>query len=224
MRQPPRPPAAVVFDLDNTLCDWSAGIDRFLQGFADQRVAERFRSLVAEHARLRREGTVIGWRHWMTRRDPEWFWTRAAPGASSDEIARFVEEYTKRLELPLFDDVISALSALAGRVRLALLSNGPHAVDRARNVGILDHFEVAHVAPRNRMKPHPDAFAAVLEALGLGHDAVVYVGDDLEEDVEGALASGISAVWLDRVGSGWPPPPGASRITSLDELPGLLGL
>ena len=41
-------------------------------------------------------------------------------------------------------------------------------------------------------------------------------------DVEGAIAVGTPAVWLDRYDDPWSPPAGAARISSLSELPALL--
>jgi putative hydrolase of the HAD superfamily len=215
--------AAVAFDLDDTLTDWSTAIDATLAELVDQETAARFRSAVAEHAHLRHDGTLLSRRHWMTVRDPERFWRAAlGPRADDREVARLSTEYRERLSLPLFPDAVPALDALAGRTRLALLSNAPRALDRARRVGILDRFEVALSAPEDRRKPHPDAFDALLGALGLEPHEVVYVGDDPEEDVAGALAHGMHAVWVDRINSGWRPPGGAHHITSLVELPDLL--
>ena len=39
-----------------------------------------------------------------------------------------------------------------------------------------------------------------------------------------ALSVGIDAIWLDRIGSGWPVPHGARRIATLAELPELIGI
>jgi putative hydrolase of the HAD superfamily len=216
--------AACAFDLDDTLCDWSAGIDTVLAELVDVGTAERFRAAVVEHAHLRHDGVLLSRRHWMTVRDPGLFWAAALEsGHQQDgEVARLAAAYREQLSLPLFADVIPALDALGNRTRLALLSNAPRALDRARRVGILDRFEVALSAPEARRKPHPDAFDALLGALGLEPQHVVYVGDDPEEDVAGALEHGMHAVWVDRIDSGWRPPAGAHRITSLVELPDLL--
>jgi putative hydrolase of the HAD superfamily len=216
--------AACAFDLDDTLCDWSAGIDAVLADLVDAATARRFRAAVVEHAHLRLDGVLLSRRHWMTVRDPELFWAEALESSRQrdGEVARLAAAYRERLSLPLFADVLPALDALAGRTRLALLSNAPRALDRARRVGILDRFEVALSAPEDRRKPHPDAFDALLGALALEPREVVYVGDDPEEDVAGALAHGMHAVWVDRIDSGWRPPGGAHRITSLLELPDLL--
>jgi FMN phosphatase YigB (HAD superfamily) len=48
----------------------------------------------------------------------------------------------------------------------------------------------------------------------------VHVGDSLFEDVDGAIAAGIAAVWLQRAGdsAALAAPPGVRVITTLDEL------
>jgi 2-haloalkanoic acid dehalogenase type II len=207
---------AVAFDLDDTLCDWATGIDGALAAVTDPETAQRFRDAVAEHAWLRRDGIVVSRRHWMTVRDPQRFWREAADPDS--DIEQLCRAYRDHLSWPLYDDVIATLDELAGGTRLALLSNAPTALERAAAAGILGYFEVALTAPDDRKKPHPDAFDALLDALALPASEVVYVGDDAEEDVEGALAHGMHAVWLDRHHTGWQPPDGALTITSLREL------
>jgi putative hydrolase of the HAD superfamily len=47
-------------------------------------------------------------------------------------------------------------------------------------------------------KPHPTFFQAVCQRLGLAPRQVLCVGDDLENDVRGALRAGLSAMLLDR--------------------------
>ncbi len=47
-------------------------------------------------------------------------------------------------------------------------------------------------------KPHPAFFQAVCERLGLAPRQVLCVGDDIENDVRGALRAGLSATLLDR--------------------------
>jgi putative hydrolase of the HAD superfamily len=218
-------PVAVVFDLDDTLFDWSTGIDRALARVTTPQVAARVRAAIAEHAWLRRDGAVVSRRHWMTRRDPGFFFASAlGDGADPGEIARLSAAYVQALELPLFPDALPVLDALAGRVRLGMLSNAPQAVERAARAGIAGRFEVAMSAPLDRKKPHPDAFDAVLAALDLTPADVAFVGDDPEEDVEGALAHGMRAVWIDRIGSGWSPPAGVVHLRTLTDLPAALGM
>ena len=215
---------AVAFDLDDTLCDWSAAIDRALEGLVDDATAQRFRAAIRRHAWLRDDGVVLSRRHWMTMRDPQRFWRIALPEAPNAEIDRLADAYTASLDLSLFDDARPTLDRLSGSVRLAMLSNGPHAVDRASRVGILELFEVALSAPPSTKKPHRDAFDLLVSELDLIPSAVLFVGDDPEEDVLGALDHGMRAAWIDRIDSGWTPPDEVVHLRSLAELPGALGV
>ena len=64
-------------------------------------------------------------------------------------------------------------------------------------------------------KPHPALFEELLEELRLPAAAVVHVGDSRRDDVEGAVAVGMRALWLTR---------GSPRgdLASLSELPARL--
>jgi putative hydrolase of the HAD superfamily len=66
-------------------------------------------------------------------------------------------------------------------------------------------------------KPSAAFFAAALELAGSEPGATIHVGDSLAEDVQGALAAGLDAVWLQRTG-GDDPPPGVRSISSLEQL------
>jgi phosphoserine phosphatase len=65
-------------------------------------------------------------------------------------------------------------------------------------------------------KPGREIFAHTLEVLGVTPDRAVMVGDSLERDVEGALAAGLRAVWLNRHGR--PGRPGIAEIATLAAL------
>ena len=47
-------------------------------------------------------------------------------------------------------------------------------------------------------KPHASFFEAVCQRLGLSARQILCVGDDLENDVRGAMRAGLSAILLDR--------------------------
>jgi putative hydrolase of the HAD superfamily len=66
-----------------------------------------------------------------------------------------------------------------------------------------------------RRKPHPDFYRASCESLGLEGRAVLYVGDEVENDVRGPREAGLSAVLIDRRGGA---PVGIPSIRSLAEL------
>jgi putative hydrolase of the HAD superfamily len=68
-------------------------------------------------------------------------------------------------------------------------------------------------------KPAPEFFAAVCRAASLPSEEIVYIGDDLDNDYDGARAAGLSAVLIDPSGRR----PDAARVARLADLPALLG-
>lgn len=103
-------------------------------------------------------------------------------------------------------DARSTLDALAARGdTLAVLSNGwnPLQECKVRRVGF--EGRVFASADMGLRKPDPRAFRAVLDALGVEAHRAWYVGDDPAMDIPGALAAGISAIWLAADGAPYPP-------------------
>ena len=74
-------------------------------------------------------------------------------------------------------------------------------------------------------KPAPAFFARLAVEAGLPPHEIAYVGDRVDNDVAPALASGLVAVHLRRGPWGYlhEPPPEALNVTSLAELPAVLG-
>jgi HAD superfamily hydrolase (TIGR01662 family) len=122
----------------------------------------------------------------------------------------------------LYDDTIPVLTALrrAG-LSIGLVSNS------ARDV---HEFAVHHGLEidagissfhHGKAKPHASIFRAVLDLLGVEPADAAMVGDQVEDDLEGAQAIGMQAILLDRAGLH----PGVEpRIESLLDLPAALGL
>ena len=50
-------------------------------------------------------------------------------------------------------------------------------------------------------KPHGDFYRAACDSLALPPERVLFIGDDLENDVRGPRRIGASAWWLDRRGA-----------------------
>jgi HAD superfamily hydrolase (TIGR01509 family) len=74
-------------------------------------------------------------------------------------------------------------------------------------------------------KPSAAFFERVASEAAVSPDELAYVGDRVDNDVEPALAAGMTAVHVRRGPWGHlhEPPSAAIRIRSLDELPGALG-
>ena len=219
----------VVFDLDGTLRDWEAGITRALAelrpevpeqhaGGLDGRLAEATERLLI----VRRNGRVVDRRHYRYAADPLPQWRDALPDAEPAVVEALANRFAELLDAVPFADVHPALERLRDGYALGVLSNGPRPDAPLTRMGFAHYFDAIVSAHGGEQKPSPRAFLNVLEELGASPEVAVYVGDSIANDVEGALAAGLTAVWLDRYGDASPPPAGAHRIASLAELPELL--
>lgn len=142
-------------------------------------------------------------------------------GEADEWFGRHAGHYEAAWEL--FPDAVPVLDRLADGYRHAVLSNSSiHNQDRKlRKLGVRDRFEVVLCAVELGVsKPDAGAFLAACEALDLPPAEVVHVGDEPDIDAAGAVAAGLTGVWLDRRGRGGRPE--LARITALDQLPGLL--
>ncbi len=122
----------------------------------------------------------------------------------------------------LYDDVPDTLARLrAAGLRIGLVSNSARDVHEfARHHG-LDVDAGLSSFQHGRTKPHASIFRAVLELLEVAPADAVMVGDQVADDIDGALAVGMQAILLDREGVH---PDFERRIEKLTELPEALGL
>ncbi len=158
-----------------------------------------------------------------------WRCALADQGVDDDHLAaelgeRFGAE--RRGLCETFADAAPALDALRADHALALVTNGASCLQREKLAasGLGDRFDAIVVSGDvGRGKPDPAIFAHALRALGAEPADAVMVGDSLEKDVDGALAAGLRALWLNRDGK---PRPADRRdlreIASLGELPAAL--
>jgi putative hydrolase of the HAD superfamily len=128
----------------------------------------------------------------------------------------------------LFDDVPGFLRALQeAQITTALVTNSSVRAQMAKleAVGLESAFAAVVISGEIGIaKPDPAIFAVAVDRLQLTPSDVCHIGDSLSTDVAGALASGISSVWLNRsrreLGPSDPHPD--LQVTSLRELPALL--
>ena len=130
------------------------------------------------------------------------------------------------LGIAAFPDAAPALDALRSRgLRLGAVTNNPkppHILSaHSRSLGLPDVFDVIVSSwELGWRKPHAVPFKAALRALGVVASEAVHVGDSLQNDIEPALALGMTAVL--RTTEPQPPDAPYHTITSLAELPSVL--
>ncbi|ACQ95746.1 HAD family hydrolase [Burkholderia pseudomallei] len=117
------------------------------------------------------------------------------------DLARLEEELAVELaSIELYPEAIKVLEALrAASFRIGIVSNlaAPYAEPLLRLLPFAPDacawsFEVGH------LKPDPRIFSCICERLDMAASEALMVGDTFADDYEGALASGLNALHLDR--------------------------
>lgn len=169
-------------------------------------------------------------REWSpTYRHDAWRLALGEQGVDDAQLADdLAERYgtERRARHQVFDDVSGVLSQLKESHSLALVTNGAGCLQREKLAasGLSDYFEVVVVsADLGVAKPHPSVFNQALSKLDTDSDHAVMVGDSIAKDMDGALAAGLGAIWLNR--DSHTVPPNRSNfveITTLSDLPDVL--
>ena len=196
---------ALTLDLDDTL--WPVGptiarADRQMWGWLAQHApathaARNTAALAALRASVARDRP--DWAHDMSAMRLET--VRRALMAAGDDPAlaapAFEVFFNERQQVTLYDDVLSALARLAARWPLVALSNGN--ADVRRMPGLAPFFHAAVSARDVGLgKPAPEAFAEACRRAGAMPRRTLHIGDDPALDVDGALAAGLQAAWVQR--------------------------
>ncbi len=230
------PPRAVLFDLDDTLCDYASARKERLRlaftltqdGTFRSREGIDLEAMIAESIATQPHGAD----HF-----PALF---ARYGIADSEQARAAADWYRGNRFHGLDffpearDVLASVRSLlaatpgASTRPLGVVTNGPAEVQRTKIelLGVGDLVDFAIISGEFGVaKPDPAIFRAALDRAGVEPQDAVFVGDSVEFDMAGARAAGIPSVWVNRHGrtwseAGWEP---TWEIRSLDEVPSLLG-
>ncbi|MGW1203382.1 HAD family hydrolase [Streptomyces cyaneofuscatus] len=225
------PIRAVLWDIDDTIFDYASadrtGMRLHLEGeglpeaYASvDEALDAWKAITVRHwARVAAgETDFLGQRRDRVRE----FLSRTMEDAEADAwFAGHLSHYEASWQL--FPDVLPVLDRLVPAYRHAILSNSStdHQHRKLTALGIRDRFEAMVCAVELGVsKPEAGAFHAACEELALDPHEVAYVGDEPDIDASGAVAAGLTGIWLDRRGRGGRPD--LVTITGLDQLPALL--
>ncbi|WP_376768389.1 HAD family hydrolase [Paenibacillus planticolens] len=111
---------------------------------------------------------------------------------------RFAKE---RRERPLvYETTFEVLQALRPKYQLLLLTNGAPDLQQEKVdsiPGLADYFDHVLISGSfGRGKPDPSIFVHALNLLGVTAEEAIMVGDNLDTDIQGALAVGMRSVWI----------------------------
>jgi putative hydrolase of the HAD superfamily len=220
---------AVLFDVDFTLV--RPGPELGPEGY--RRAGERH-GLTLDPARYEeaRDGALVDLhRHPELDHDEEiWFaFTErivvgmgGAPPASYATAVEITRGWERHENFELYEDSLPVFEELrdAG-LKLGLISNSARDMRGfARHHG-LDVDAAISSFHHGKTKPHASIFRAVLDLLDVEPEDAAMVGDTVEDDMDGALALGMRAVLVDRLGLR---PDYEPRIESLFALPAALSI
>jgi putative hydrolase of the HAD superfamily len=230
---------ALLFDLDDTLLDYSGGVDRSwseacaaccLPAGIDPvalvgTIAETRRWFWDDPARHRRERVnMLGaWQHIV-----EFALERL--GRPAPELALAVaRDYAsrRRAVMRLFPDSVACLTELRRRgMPMALVTNGDASQqrDKIERHDLARFFDTIVIEGEfGAGKPDEAVYRHALQALGMTPGEALMVGDHIEFDVGAPQRLGLTGVWMDRGGLGLPEGSAVQPhriIRSLDELTG----
>lgn len=226
-------PRLVLFDLDDTLCDYAAArVVRLRRAFSlHHRLAadpERVEAMVEHSIAMEPHGADHFPRLFEAHGIVE-----TMPAEAAQRWYRRNRFFGLRLHVDARQtllDVRQRRDAAGGDSRrtVGLVTNGPAEVqrDKIAVLGLEDLIDFAVVSGELGVwKPDPAIFRAALRLGGAVAEDAVFVGDSAEYDIAGAQAAGIRSVWIDRGGGGWNPalPPPDRTVVTLREVPPLLG-
>ncbi|MDQ2683457.1 MAG: HAD-IA family hydrolase [Chloroflexota bacterium] len=221
------PPPLILFDLDDTLCDYSGarvGRLRYAYGEAFRRAdvtVDDLDAVIAESIAIGPHGSD----HF-----PDLLARYGVADPAHAEEARRWYHHNRFLGLELFPDARSVLSAvrdLPGVRAIGLLTNGPADVQRDK-IDLLDLRSLVDFAVISGEvgveKPDPRIFEEALRQGGATAGEAIYFGDSPEHDMDGARYAGIPRVWINAAAAPWPleTPAPEMEIATIAEAPTLL--
>jgi 2-haloalkanoic acid dehalogenase type II len=237
------PLKALLFDLDDTLLDGS-----YVQTSLRRTCARLSKQVDDLDADVLMDANAGVWAEYWPEIERQWVfggmpteavrtevWSRTLRRCGCEDeslalLAARVHSELEREDYCLFDDARILLEELAGRLPLALITNGPSDLQRAklRTIGLEDRFDSIVVSGEvGASKPDPSVFRIALDALSVTPEEAWHVGDNLATDVAGANAVGVTSIWLNRTNTrviveGCPH--ATHEIHSLNELMALIAM
>ncbi|MBZ0275079.1 MAG: HAD family hydrolase [Anaerolineae bacterium] len=209
---------AVLFDLDDTLIDWS-GVTQDWLTFEDGLLGR-------VHAWICQQGYTPTFKAFTTefRVRINRAWEEGRGNFVAPHMGTMLIEAAEAVGVPAgvldrdvclkaaegdlipgtvtFPDAPRVLGEIrAAGVKTGLITNASQPMwlrdSEMKRHGLLEYFPDCRLSAADvgYLKPHPAIFATALRCLGVSPDEAVFVGDSLSADVAGAQGAGMAAVW-----------------------------
>jgi HAD superfamily hydrolase (TIGR01509 family) len=214
------PVETVLFDIDETLCEYRRSGDELLALAFDDHEVEPFFAIDDYYARYAEFAD-----HTDTIDDlrTECFAAIAADNDRDPALGRaLADAYTDERDhhnVRALPGAREAVMALSDGHRMGVVTNGPPAMQSQKlaALGLDETFEtVVHAGYDAPAKPDPAPFHRALSVLDGTPESSVHIGNSLSSDVAGAQAAGLQSVWLDDGSE--PDPVPDHTLASMEEL------
>jgi len=217
---------AVLFDLDDTLVDHQHASRAAIAGVRERFAALRSRELddlVRENQRILdsiHHDVVLGNRDVADARIERYRRLFAFAGHGAER-ASAAAELHRRLyhgSRKCVEGALELVTLLHARLRVGVVTNNTVAEQQEKlaTFGFAPHVDVLVTSEEVGVgKPDPQIFRLALTKLGCDPYEAVMIGDAWVQDVLGATAAGIRALWLNRNGLPHPDPAVAMQISCL---------
>jgi putative hydrolase of the HAD superfamily len=214
---------AVLFDLDGTLLDRDASVDRFVSGQYD-RLTQHLSHItkndyIARFIELDCHGHV--WKDKVYQALVSEF---AIEGINWQSL---LEDYEMRFQFHCvpFQFLTEMLNELKEQgYLLGIITNGrsPFQARTIDGLGIREYFDVILISAVERVrKPQVEIFQRAMNRLGVSASDSIFVGDHPEADIVGAKGAMMKTIWKRNLF--WTEPKEADAIVDeLSEIPGIL--
>ncbi|MDA0312695.1 MAG: haloacid dehalogenase type II [Gemmatimonadetes bacterium] len=191
---------AITFDCYGTLIDWESGILGQLRPMLHRNGATvpSDDDLLRDFARHESEAESGGFRPYRSVLVDVALDFGKAHGFEppDEEVTQFAASVGV---WPPFTDTVPALKALAGRFRLAIVSNVDDDLFAGSEAALGVNFDEVVTAQQVRSyKPNHAHFHEVLKRLALPREKVLHVAQSLYHDIAPARELGITSVWVNR--------------------------
>ena len=210
---------ALLFDLDDTLLDYSGGTDQSWQEACATCAAAQAGVDVDLLVRTVAETRQWFWRDPVRQREERLDMVRAWQRIAGHALTRLGVEHDgldlaigrdfasrRRAAMQLFPESLEILERLRRQgTPLGLVTNGDAVLqrDKVERFELRRYFEVVVIEGEFGVgKPDEKVYRHALAHLGVDPADAAMVGDHLEWDVAGAQRLGLQGIWIDRSGAG----------------------
>ncbi len=207
------------FDLDNTLIDRQYSAYRAY----DAIIRHDSKNLLSEEEYVTYVNELLAHDQFgliSHRVNNEWYMSRFdfANQRTDEEWFQFWLSYSLQ-QVHLYPGTLATLHYLKSKYQLGIITNGPSAPQRGKLSKFPDLSIFGHILVSGEWgthKPDRSIFEEMLRLFDVSPAEMIYVGDNQDADIQGALNAGIRPVWLNghhHVGRHH-----VTEITSIEEL------